>query len=121
MSANDDKRIQPIDSIEAYAYGTWKTNPCWPQILCHVYRILKLWGSGSGKTNALLNLIKNQDGDNCSIIGVICLYAKDPNEKKSLHLIIQYLVKNDHVNPKDPKPFIEYSNSMQDLYKNIED
>ena len=33
----------------------------WPFILDHPYRILIIGGSGSGKTNALLNLIKTQD------------------------------------------------------------
>ena len=35
-------------------------NPNWPYIPDHPYRILFIGGSGSGKTNALLNLIKNQ-------------------------------------------------------------
>ena len=33
-------------------------NPDWPEIPQHPYRILKVGGSGSGKTNALLKLIK---------------------------------------------------------------
>ena len=37
----------------------------WPYILDHPYRILIAGGSGSGETNALLNLINNQpDIDN---------------------------------------------------------
>ena len=32
----------------------------WPYIPDHPYRILIIGGSGSGKTNALLNLIDNQ-------------------------------------------------------------
>ena len=44
----------------------------WPYIPDYPYRILIIWGSGSGKTNALLNLIKKQpDTDK------IYLYAKD--------------------------------------------
>ena len=35
-------------------------SPKWPYIVDHPHRILILGGSGSGKTNALLNLIKNQ-------------------------------------------------------------
>ena len=35
-------------------------NPNWPYIPDHPYRISIIGGSGSGKTNALLNLIKNQ-------------------------------------------------------------
>ena len=34
-------------------------NPNWPLIPYHLQRILIISGSGSGKTNALLNLIKN--------------------------------------------------------------
>ena len=33
----------------------------WPYISHHPYRILVIGSSGSGKTNALLNLIKEQD------------------------------------------------------------
>ena len=32
----------------------------WPHIQDHPYRILIIGGSGSGKTNALLNLINNR-------------------------------------------------------------
>ena len=32
-------------------------NPNWPKIPDYLYRILIIGGSGSGKTNALLNLI----------------------------------------------------------------
>ena len=35
----------------------------WPDIPDHPYRILMIDGSGSGKTNALLNLIKLQRPD----------------------------------------------------------
>ena len=59
-------------------------NPQWPYIQDHPYRILIAGGSGSGKTNALLNLINNQlDIDN------IYLYAKDPYERKYQYLIIK--------------------------------
>ena len=37
-----------------------KHNKNWPYILDHPYRILIMGGSGSGKTNLLLNLINNQ-------------------------------------------------------------
>ena len=47
-------------------------NPKWPESLDHPYRILIVGGSGSGKTNALLNLI-NYEPD----IDKIFLYAKD--------------------------------------------
>ena len=44
-------------------------NEKWPFILDHPYRILIIDGSGSGKTNALLNLIKEQD----DIDKIICM------------------------------------------------
>ena len=47
----------------------------WPYIPDHPYRILVIGGSGLGKTNALLNLLKNQ-----SDIDKIYLYANDPDE-----------------------------------------
>ena len=85
----------------------------WPYIPDHPYRILIIGGSGSGKTNALLNLINNQPD-----IDKIYLYAKDPYEAKYQFLInkrestgLNYF--------NDPKAFIEYSNDLQDVYKNI--
>ena len=39
---------------------TWK----WPYILDHPFTMLIIGGSGSRKTNALLNLIKQQESDN---------------------------------------------------------
>ena len=90
-----------------------KTN--WPYIPDHPYRKLRIWGSGSGKTNALFNLIKNQPD-----IHKIYLYAKEPYEAK-----YQFLInKRERVGLKrfnDPKAFIEYSNDMHDVYKNIND
>ena len=50
-----------------------------PYIEDHPYRMLIIGGSGSEKTNALLNLIKEQDND--ELIDKICLYAKDLNNK----------------------------------------
>ena len=92
-----------------------KHNPDWPYIPDHPYGILIIRGSGSGKTNTLLNLINNQLD-----IDKIYLYAKDPFEDK-----YQFLMKKresiglKHFN--DPKTFIEYSNDIQDVYKIIND
>ena len=36
-------------------------NKIWSYLPDHPYRVLIIGGSGSGKTNALLNLIKEQD------------------------------------------------------------
>ena len=49
----------------------------WSYIPDHPYRMLIIEGFGSGKTNALLNLIKEKDSD--SLIDKIHLYAKDLN------------------------------------------
>ena len=90
-------------------------NSKWPYIRDHTYRILIIGGSGSGKTNALLNLISNQPD-----IDKVYLYAKDPYEAKYQYLINKReKVGLDHLN--DPKAFIDCSNDMQDVYKNIED
>ena len=90
-------------------------NSKWPYIPDHPYRILIIGGSGPGKTNALLNLINNQPD-----IVKIYLYAKNPYEKKYQYLINKSeKVGINHFN--DPKAFMEYSNDMQDVYKNIED
>ena len=90
-------------------------NSKWPHIPDHPYRILIIGGSGSGKANALLNLINNQPD-----IDKIYLYAKDPYEKKNKYLINKReKVGLNHFN--NPKAFMEYSNDMQDVYKNIED
>ena len=73
----------------------------------HPYRILTVGGSGSGKANALLNLINKQPD-----IDKIYLYAKYPYEYP------REKVGLDHF--KDPKAFMEYSNDIEDVYKNIE-
>ena len=56
----------------------------WLYIPDHLHRILKIGGSGSGKTKVLLNLINGQDG-----IDKIYLYAKDLSEPK-----YEFLIKN---------------------------
>ena len=88
-------------------------NEKWPYIPDHPYRILIIGGSGSGKTNTLLNLINEQKD-----IDKIYLYAKDLNESK-----YELLIKNrensgiKHVN--DSNAFIECSNTMEEVYENI--
>ena len=62
-----------------------KHNLKWPYIPDYPYSMLIIGGSGSGKTNALLNLINEQDSDN--IIDKIYLYGKDLNEPKYQFLI----------------------------------
>ena len=86
----------------------------WPYIPDHPYRILIILGSGTGKTNALLNLINNQQD-----IDKIYLYAKDPYEDKYQYLINKReRVGINHLN--DPKAFIQYLNDMYKVYKNTD-
>ena len=83
-----------------------------PYIPDHPYIILIKGGSGSGKTNTLLNLINEQKD-----IDKIYMYAKDLSDPK-----YEYLIKNrenagiKHVN--DSNAFIEYSNAMDDALNN---
>ena len=52
-------------------------NPNWPQIPCHLYRIIIIGSSGSRKTNSLFSLT-NQPPD----FDETYLYAKDLNQAK---------------------------------------
>ena len=91
-----------------------KHNKNWPYIPDHSYRILIIGGSGSGKTNLLLNLIENQ-----ADIDKIYLYAKDPYESKYQCLVNKReSVGINHF--KNPKAFIDYSNDMHNVYKNTD-
>ena len=59
-----------------------KHNEKWPYISDHPYRIIIIGGSGSGKTNALINLINEQND-----FDKIYLYAKDLSEPNYKYLI----------------------------------
>ena len=90
-------------------------NEKWPYIPDHSYRILIILGSGSGKTDALIDLINEQNN-----IDKVYLYPRDLSEPK-----YEYLIKKrenagiKHLN--NPNAFIEYSNTMDDVYENIND
>ena len=87
-----------------------KHNEKWPCIPDHPYRILIIGSCGSGKTNALLNLIKQQDD-----IHKMFLYAKDLSEPYHECLIKKREdVGTNHLN--DPNAFIECSNTKDDVY-----
>ena len=90
-------------------------NEKWPYIPDHPYRIIIIGGSGSGKTNTLLNLINEQHN-----IDKIYLYARDLSKPKYDY----FIKKRENVGIKhlnNPKAFIECSNTMDDVYKNIND
>ena len=72
--------------------------------------------SGSGKTNYLLNSIQKEN----NIINKIYLYAKDLEEPK-YQLLINKREKAGISFNNDPTAFIEYSNSMDDIFPQIED
>ena len=90
-------------------------NEKWPYIPDSLYRILIIGGFRSGKTNALINLINEEDD-----INKIYLHAKDLSEPKH-EILIQNRegVGIKHFN--DPNAFIECSNTMDDVYGNIND
>ena len=79
--------------------------------------ILIIGGSGSGKANTLLNLIKEQDYHD--VIDKIYLYTKDLSEPK-----YEYLIKKREdagiKNVNNSNAFIVCSNTMDDVYKDID-
>ena len=85
-------------------------NKNWP------YRMMIIDPSGSGKTDALLNLIQQ---DNNNLIDKIYLYAKDLEPK--YQLLIKKHENAGIKNLNDPNAFIEYSNTMDDVPNNIDD
>ena len=90
-------------------------NEKWPYIPDHPYKTLIIGGSGSGKTNTLLNLINEQNDTE-----KIYLYARDLNEAKyKVSIKKREDVRIKHLN--DLNAFIECSNTMDDVYENIHD
>ena len=80
------------------------------------YRKLIIGPSGSGKTNCLLNSIQKDN----NIIDKIYLYAKDLEKPKYKLLILKRKKAGKNFN-NDPNAFIGCSNSMDDIYPDIED
>ena len=102
-----------LDSI-TNENNKWNTEK-WTFITDYSYRILIIGSSGSGKTNTLHNLISQQDD-----IDKIYLYTKELSELK-----YEFLIKNrENVGIKylnDSNAFTECSNTMDDVYENIDD
>ena len=96
--------------------GNTSKHKLWLQIPDHIYRIFITGGSGSGKINALVNLIKQQQDHDYGIDDKIYLHVKDTNDAKYQHLI-KNRKNNDLKNLNDWKNFIEYSYNIQNVYK----
>ena len=73
---------------------------------------------GSGKSNALINLIQKQNNDNP--IDKIYLYAKDLSEP-NYQFLVEKCENAEIKNLNDPSAFIKYSITMDDVYKNFDD
>ena len=86
----------------------------WPELSDHLCRIL-IEGSGSGKTNLLFDIVNHQPD-----IDKIYLCAKDPYEAK-YQLFINKRESTVLKYSNDSKAFTEYSNDMDNIYKNIEE
>ena len=74
--------------------------------------------SGSGKTNALLNSIQKQN-ENIPIVKIY-LNPKELSEPK-YQFLIEKRENAGIKNYNDPNAFLEYSNTMDDVYSNIDD
>ena len=87
----------------------------WSYIPDHPYKIIIIGGPESGKINRLWNLINNKQD-----IDKIHLYANDTYDAKYKYLISKQ-GKVDLNLYEDLIGFIEYTNDMQNFYKNTEE
>ena len=92
-------------------------NEKWSYIPDHLYRVIIVGCSGSGKTNTFLDLIKEQDYHD--VIYKIYLHARDLSQPK-----YKFWIKKredagiKHVN--NPNAFIVCSNTIGDFYEDID-
>ena len=84
-----------------------------PKTLDHSYGVLTIGGSGSGRTNALLNLISHQPD-----IEKIYFHAKDPYDT-NYQLLINKCEGLGLKYYNGSNAFIEHSNDMDDINKNM--
>ena len=90
-------------------------NRNWPYIPDHPYRILIIVGSWSSETNVLLNLIKHQQPDIDKIF-----YTSNIHLNQSINcLLMKEIVGIEKL--KNPKAFINYWQTIDDVYENLED
>ena len=81
-------------------------NPIWLYIFDYPYRILINGGTGSVRTNGILNLIKHEQPD----IDKICLYAKD--QFKSKHQLV--------INWREKVGIKDDSETIDSIFENLE-
>ena len=86
-----------------------KHNEKWPYIPDNPYKIMIIGGFGSRKTNALINLINEQNDDKTYLYVRECEYLIKKRKDAGIK----------HLNDSDA--FIECSNTMNDVYENIHD
>ena len=96
-------------------------NQNWSYVHYHLYRILIIGGLGLGKSNALLNLIKNQG----PYVDKSFLYFKDALESK-YQLLINRKEKLWIKYENNPKAIIDHSliidlQTIDDIYENLEE
>ena len=82
----------------------------WSYISDQPYGTLIISGSGSGKTNVLLKLIKDQRPH---LIKFIYMSKIHSNQR------IKVSVETENL--KNPKSFVHYSQTIDDVYENLED
>ena len=87
----------------------------WAYIFKLPYKILVIGGSGSVKTNFLMNLTKYRQAD----FDKIYLYIKDVFESK-YQLRTREERKQGLKNFKNSKAFIDYSQTTNNIYENLE-
>ena len=92
-------------------------NSNWPYIPDHPYRILIIVASESGKTNVLLNSIKNQQPD----IDKTYLYVKVVSTESKYRFLINGREKVGIKKLKNQKAFIDYLQTTDDVYEDLED
>ena len=105
--------IQKIFNADDITKENSKDHKKWQYIPDHPYRMSIIEGSGSGKTDALLNLVKEQDD-----IDKTYLYTEDLSEPKYGFLI----KKREDVGIKHlncSSVFMEFSQILDDIYEDI--
>ena len=97
------------ESVEIYH------NPNWPYVPHCPYKVLVIGGSGSGKTNVLLNLINDQPPDIDKIT-----YMSKIHLNQSISCLLMKKKKVGIEKQKVPKQLIDYSLTVNDDYENLE-